>query len=94
MNSSTSKTILESFNYKVVTLNNFKQTWRITVNFPWIVQNVLLYRAFSNFWLIPNHNWNSSMKKIISFMSNHENEMSFPIILKFQSTPVIAIPTI
>jgi len=84
--------MLESLNYKIVKLNESKQVWSQTVNLQWIVQNVFLYRAFSNFWQIPDKLWTRSVKTLLSFVSRYEKDFFHPIILKFNCIPVIAIP--
>ena len=92
MNSNLPTLMLESLDYKIVRLNESEQNWTQIVNLKWIFQNVFLYRAFSNFWQLPDQLWGQSVKSLLSFVSRYEKDIFSPIVLKFKCTPVVAIP--
>lgn len=83
--------LLESVGYSIERDREREERWDRYVSLHWIVQRVLVARAFTNLWQIPDAVYWRAVRAVQDYLARYRSAESPQVRLRFVSTPVTAV---
>jgi SAM-dependent methyltransferase len=67
-----------------------KRTWNSNVSLRWVLESVIIPKAFSNFWQIPDPVFQRALRRVMRLIARYPIAASCRFPLNYDSTPVVA----
>jgi SAM-dependent methyltransferase len=91
MSSDLSKQALVDRGLIITALKKTKRTWTHEVTPDWLIDYVLVPKAFSNFWQIPERVFQRGLDRVYSLMARYPDAAKKAILLEFHAVPIVAL---